>query len=373
MKPSFPTCLALALTAACAPSLQAQSLADRVTFSGFGTAAAVVTDDASSMYVREQEAKGASTSPSMLVDSNLGLKATAQIAPWLSATVQTLTAQQSSPHLVTRLDWAYLKATPSDDLTLRLGKLNIPNFMISDSRRIGYANIALRPANEVYGLDYLNGGLVGGEADYRLKVGGNDLTASVLAGTGTYHDVGVNTVRFHRIYGLNAVWDGGWYQVRVGHVETRDTDFGAFGQLLQQGVPAGTDISKDVYRFTGIGFSAEKDGVIVQAEGVQRSSRYFNDVIGARAWYALVGYRLDKVVPFVQVARRLPNTAQALSVFPQKTIAAGVRWDAFSKADVKFQLEHVDTFGRNGASFSYLGGTPARTVDTASVAVDFVF
>lgn len=365
--------MALAVGAACAPSLFAQSLADSLTFSGFGTAAAVVTNDDHSMYVREQEAKGASKSPSMMVDSNLGLKATAQFTPWLSATVQTLTAQESAPHMVTRLDWAYLKATPNDNVTVRLGKLNIPNFMISDSRRIGYANIALRPANEVYGLDYLNGGLTGGEVDYRIKVAGNDLTTSALYGSGTYHDVGINTVRFHKIFGLNAVWDGGWYQVRVGHVETRDADFGAFGQILQYGVPPGTDLSQEIYRFTGVGFSAEKAGVIVQAEGVQRKSRYFDDTIGAKGWYALVGYRLDAFVPYVEVARRLPRAAQATSVFPQKTLAAGVRWDAFSKADIKFQVEHVDTFGTGGASFSYLGGVPTKPVNTANVSVDFVF
>ena len=365
---------ALAL-AGIAPALWAQeSAGDQVTFSGFGTAAVTATDADWGQYVHEQEAKGATRDPSTLVDSNLSLKASAQFTPWLSATVQSLTAQQNTPHLTTRLDWGYLKATPTDELTLRAGKLNIPNFMISDSRRIGYANIALRPANEVYGLDYLNGGLLGAEGNYRFKTAGGDLTTTVLYGQTSYHDVGINTVKFHQAYGLNAVWDGGWYQLRVGHVETRRSDFGAFGQFLQTMLPPGKDISQEVYRFTGVGFSAERDGVIVQAEGVERRSQLFQSLIGAKAWYVLAGYRLDAWVPYVEMARRLPAAAGSPTTAPQHTEAVGVRWDAFSKADIKFQAEHVTTGGTSGASFiSYTGATSAAPVTTLSVAVDFVF
>jgi hypothetical protein len=292
----------------------------------------------------------------------------------LSATVQTLTAQQNTPHLVTRLDWAYLKATPTDQLTLRAGKLNIPNFMVSDSRRIGYANIALRPANEVYGLDYMNGGLAGAEGNYRFKVAGGDLTTTALFGQTSYHDVGINAVKFRRAWGLNAVWDGGWYQLRVGHVETSHADFGAFGQFLQTLLPPGETMSQEVYRFTGLGLSAERANFILQAEGVERRSALFQPLIGAKAWYVLAGYRLGTWVPYAEVARRLPASALSTTVAPQHTEAAGVRWDAFAKADVKLQLEHVTTSGTPGASFISYGKVPGtQPVTTLSVAVDFVF
>ncbi len=36
----------------------------------------------------------------------------------------------------------------------------------------------------------------------------------------------------------------------------------------------------------------------------------------------------------------------------QKTVAAGLRWDAFSSVDFKFQVERVNTDGTPGISFS---------------------
>ncbi len=368
------TSCALALTGLAASAQAQDGLWDKLSFSGFGTAAVNVANESWGMYVHEQEAKGATRDPSALVDSNLGLKASADIAPWLSATLQTLTAQQNTPHLVTRLDWGYLKATPTDQLTLRVGKLNIPNFMISDSRRIGYANIALHPANEVYGLDYMNGGLVGAEGNYRFKIGGGDLTTTALFGQTSYHDVDINTVKFHRAWGLNAVWDGGWYQLRAGHVETSHADFGAFGQFLQTLLPPGEQMSQEVYRFTGIGLSAERDNFIVQAEGVERRSQLFQPLIGAKAWYVLGGYRIDTWVPYVEMARRLPASGLSTTTAPQHTEALGVRWDVLAKADVKLQLEHVTTDGTPGASFITYGKTPGTApVKTLSVAVDFIF
>jgi hypothetical protein len=349
----------------------ATQLGEYFNFSGFGTLGGVITDDNQAQYRREVQPKGAGENGSLLVDSNLGLQLTGKANNWLSASVQSLTAERTSPTLTTRIDWAFVKVTPTDDLSLRAGKLALPNFLVSDSRRIGYTNTALRPPNEVYSLDILNGGLTGGDASYNFHVAGNSLTVTGLAGksslTGTLpHKIDATNVR-----GLNAVWDGEWYTLRVGHITAKP-------QFTADLIPPGLVID-ETYKFTGYGASLDRANVVLQAEYVQRRSAQFNSVIAANAWYVQGGYRIGSLLPYLSYAKLTPDGS---SVAPQKTSAVGLRWDAFSSAAIKFQLEHVDTSDSAGASFitpttptpfGLVASPVTRPVTTVSVAVDFVF
>ncbi|HET9642275.1 MAG TPA: hypothetical protein VFP68_02710, partial [Burkholderiaceae bacterium] len=100
------------------------------------------------------------------------------------------------------------------------------------------------------------------------------------------------------------------------------------------------------------------------------------------AWYLLTGYRAGRYVPYVQVSRRTPVSSDSLMTFPQRTLAAGLRWDAFNKVAVKVQLERIKTDNTPGVSFLTpfvesslfpLNVPVTRPVTTVSLAVDFVF
>jgi Gram-negative porin len=349
--------VAAAAAALTQPATAATTIGEHVTFSAFGTLGAVQTDSNEAQYVREQQAKGATKSASLLVDSNLGLQLTAKANDWLSATVQTLTAQRYTDELTTRFDWAYVKVTPVQDLNLRLGKVALPNFLVSDSRRIGYANTALRPANEVYGLDLLTGGLKGVDASYAFKLGGGTLTSSVLYGKSSVNDdLDVNKTR-----GFNVTWDGDWYTLRLGQIKAETDLTPVFG--------AGVN---DTYTFNGIGFTVDRSHVVLQGEYVQRRSSAFPARISADAWYLQAGYRMGKWLPYASFAER--KAAKSSIVTPQKTVALGARWDVLSSAALKFQLEHVDAKNTAGASFtSPVSGVVSQPVTTMSVAMDFVY
>lgn len=340
-------------------------------FSGFGTVGAVQTNSDDGQYVREQQARGATKNASLLVDSNLGLQLDAKANDWLSATVQTLTAQRTEDSLSTRFEWAFVKATPLDGLSLRAGKFSLPNFLISDSRRVGYANTWLRPANEVYGLDLLNGGLKGADLSYRWSLAGHALTVTGLAGKSSATMTNASAMDVKSVKGLNVVWDGDWYTVRLGRITGKPQLPASLAVML----PAGTTLN-EVYRFTGVGATVDRADVVLQAEYVQRRSEQFNSLIGADAWYLLGGYRVGKLLPYVSFAERKPDGNSATA--PQKTAALGLRWDAFASAALKFQLERVDTKGTTGASFiaptvNSVSQPMSKPVTTLSAAIDFVF
>jgi len=351
---------AAAIAALGQSAMAATAIGDHLTFSAFGTLGVVQTNSDEAQYVREQQVKGATKSASLLTDSNLGLQVTAKANDWLSATVQTLTAQRNTDHLTTRFDWAYIKVTPAENLNIRLGKVALPNFLVSDSRRIGYANTALRPANEVYGLDLLTGGLKGVDASYALKLGSGTLTSSVLYGKSAA-DTPTYSLKVNKTRNVNLVWDGDWYTVRLGQSKARPDLSSIFG--------AGVS---DTYTFNGFGFTVDRSQVVLQGEYVQRRSSGFDTFIAADAWYLQAGYRMGKWLPYASFAER--KAAKSSIVAPQKTVALGARWDALSSAALKFQLEHVGTTNTAGASFaSPINGVVSKPVTTMSVSMDFVY
>jgi hypothetical protein len=364
MTPSTSRLLSVAAAAVAAvlaqPAIAATTIGENFTFSAFGTLGVVQTNSDEAQYVREQQVKGASKSASLLVDSNLGLQLTAKANDWLSATVQTLTAQRATDELTTRFDWAYVKVTPVENLNIRLGKVALPNFLVSDSRRIGYANTALRPPNEVYGLDLLTGGLKGVDASYAVKLGDGTLTSSILYGKSSLGSSAQN-IKDKKTRSVNLVWDGDWYTLRLGQSKANPDLSGIFGP--------GVD---DIYTFNGFGFTIDRSHVVLQGEYVQRRSKSFNTYIAADAWYVQAGYRMGKWLPYASLAER--KAAKSSIVAPQKTVALGARWDVLSSAALKFQLEHVDTKNTAGASFaSPVNGFLSKPVTTLSVAMDFVY
>ena len=145
---------------------------------GFATAGGVVSNTNDAEFVRGAEVSGAGKTPTENVDSNLGVQATARFNSWISATVQVL---EDSSTATDPIAWAYVKIEPVSNLSIKLGKIEIPLFMISDSRDIGYANTWVRPPNEVYALG-LDEELKGGEATYTIPVGHTHVSVTAYAG-----------------------------------------------------------------------------------------------------------------------------------------------------------------------------------------------
>ena len=357
MTPSIPQAvLVAALALGAVPAVAGTQVGDYLNFSGFGTVGLARTNTDKADFIRDAEAGGATKDVSANVDSNFGLQLTGTAAPWLSATVQMLSMERSQSYMTTELEWAFVKVTPFDGLTLRGGRMALPVFAVSDSRNVGYANNWLRPPGEVYGLAMIPR-LDGADASYSAALGSSTFTATVMAGKGNLPRRASADLLTDNLRGLNLQWEIDGITVRLGQVRTR----------------VHTSIAgvADEYKFTGAGVLVDRDNIVAQAEYVTRRSGSNAALIDADGWYAMGGYRVGTWLPYASYSSTKPNvTAKVHAAGPQETTAIGARWDVLKAVDVKFQLERIDTKGTAGVSF--IAAVP-KPVTAASVTVDFVF
>jgi hypothetical protein len=137
--------LALALAAAL------PSVASAVDFSynGFSTASysQTDTDEAQVGYLSQPE--GIDSGGTAGFDSKLGLQLTAKFNDMFSATAQGVAYADLTSDWEPHLDWAYVRAQLTPNLSARAGLLRTPLFMFSDSIFIGYSNVWLRAPLEI--------------------------------------------------------------------------------------------------------------------------------------------------------------------------------------------------------------------------------
>src|SRR5438105_13944045 len=114
-----------------------------VSFSGYGTVGAVHSDNDQGDYLVDAfkpNGPGASHSWSADVDSRFGAQVSAQFTPQISAVLQVLSQQRFDNSYRPTVEWANLKYDVTPDLSVRAGRVVLPVFMVTDSRRVGYAN-----------------------------------------------------------------------------------------------------------------------------------------------------------------------------------------------------------------------------------------
>lgn len=374
MKFDLPTLIATsALVAATPGPLSAATIGEHASVSGFGSTAVVVTDTDDEEFVRYGQPSGATNDPEFKVDSNLGLQLDANPTNWLSGTVQLLTQQRHEENLDSKVEWAFVGISPMDGLRVRVGRTAMPVFAISDARNVGYANDWVRPPNEVYGLALLEA-LDGVDVSYYLPIGSSALTVTALAGESSVHVSG-QKVDMKSVIGGNVQFETEWATFRIGHIE-------ADSQLSDLGLTG-----EDRYSFTGYGVAVDRNNIVARSEYVTRASDTYGDLVDAKGWYLFGGYRFGSVLPYAMYASTEPDSGMSLPgqlSDEQSTIAAGVRWDAFGSATIKFQVDRIDTNDTPGISFITeqvpLPGLPitiaapvTEVVHVATLGVDFVF
>jgi hypothetical protein len=399
--------LPLALSSAFA---QETSGISPVKISGFGTGALTWANTDQAQFGRANQASGTSKNVRTGVDSNLGLQASVDVNSWLSATAQGLVRKDAEDDFGAELAWAFVKAKVSDQLSVRVGRMGLPVFMISDYRNVGYANTMLRPPNEVYSQVPLNS-IDGIDATWQRGFGDTSLTAQLAVGVtkaplaGGYHAKGKSLV------GLNIVAEHGPLTLRLGRVQGKLSidDASQLTALVNglRGAGAATGLVQLAQlsdaiavhdkkaSFTSAGLGLDWNNIVVQSEYAKRKTdSYINDTT---SWYVMGGYRIGKFLPYVShsslsidstVANTVPAspspTLQALSAGvarlrgagtgqgEQSTDTIGVRWDFHSSVALKVQVDRIKPKNGNGLFIQPKAGFTGP-VTVGAVALDFVF
>jgi hypothetical protein len=342
------------------------------------------------------------------VDSRLGAQVMARFTPQLSAMLQVISEQRYNDTYTPHVEWANITYQPTPEINLRLGRIVLPTFLLSDSRKVGYANTWVRPPVEVYSLSPIFDS-DGADVSYTVHLG--QLVNTVVGTYGQtsfgYPQGGQFTVKRLRVIAdtveFGAATLHAAYQASSYTYHTLDPLFDAFRQFGPQGIALANRYDLD-----------DKPAQVITAGALYDPGKWFmtgewgqrklNSAAGeAIAWYVSGGYRLAKFTPYLTYSRSKadsntsdpglslsglpPNVAgtaaglnAALNSFlgtlaAQKTFSLGSRWDVMKNVDLKLQYDHINLGAASAGTLINVQPDFQRggTVNVASIAIDFVW
>lgn len=317
--------------------------------SGFGTLGIAKTSTKDAFYNYPGQGVGVMTTPGITPDSKIAAQGTYKFAPTFSATAQVMSKANAYGDYAPDLEWAFAKWQAAPSLAIRVGRMGVPYFAISDFREVNYANQWVRPPLDVYGQVPVSQ-FEGLDASYQATFGPLTLTSTVWAGDShakysladpklyppsdvdIKHQIGINfqgevdngvTFRFGRARGKLSVKSATGLALQTGATNVNAASScihaygvgayaachlpsavagGAFGALYSAQSAFNDTIDllnvngKDA-TFTGLGLGYDSGNLVTSLEYTKRKTdSYVSDSTG---WYASVGYRFGKFTPYL--------------------------------------------------------------------------
>lgn len=309
-------------------------------------------------------------------DSLAGLQLSLAAASSLQAVWQVLAKDDLDGRYRPRTEWLYLSWDANASWNLKLGRIVLPVFLLSDVRNVGYAQTDARPQTVMYSLNpttHMDGGslswngrLLNGAAGLDVALGRTQVT--LVQGR----------LDFSAIHGLAARWTQGPFSVRLGWSQYRaDLDAPAVNAVLaalSSGVTGCSNcaaiLPERVHqrglaaRLLSLGFNWDDGQWLAQGEYARRRS---NSTIANNAFaaYVLVGRRIGAFTPYallgkvqdqeaplgLQTRADAPaSAAEANASFERflrgqagrRTHGLGLRWDIREGLAAKLQWERLD-------------------------------
>ena len=122
-------------------------------FNGYGTVGVAHSSESYGDFVldnTQKEGAGYSQSWSPHIDSRIGAQFTAEFTPRLSGVLHVISQQQHDGTYQPQVDWANLKYRISPEYEIRVGRVVMPTFLVSEYRKVGYALPWVRTPTELY-------------------------------------------------------------------------------------------------------------------------------------------------------------------------------------------------------------------------------
>lgn len=328
---------------------------------GFGTLGLVHSSERGADFVfnnLQPLGAGRSHDWSSDVDSRFGLQLTSNLSAQLSAVLQVVSEYRWDGTYTPYVNWANVKYALTPDFSVRVGRIALPSFMASDSRKVGFSNVTARPPTEVYRLLVLEDS-DGVDLSYRLHSG--DISNNVTLLYGKSAVTNTRGVRVHStgVAGLFDTLQRGALTLHAAY-QVRDVD--------NQNPPLG--------RFVSYGAGYDPGGWFASAEWVKANNFNASGLQVVRSgWYVSGGWRSGDLTPFVTVSELRPLTDTGAPPVAQRTYAGGLRWDLMRNCDLKLQWDQIHLgAGSYGTLQNVAPGTPAGgRVNLISLQADFIF
>ena len=347
-----------------APCAQADDATPSIfTLSGFGTLGVTHSSLGTADFIGtafEPNGAGHSRNYDFTGDSKLGVQLTGQFTQQLSAVVQVVSQHQYDNSFTPYVQWANLKYAFTPDFSVRVGRIEVPTFLDSDYRDVGYAIPWIRVPAELYNSQpYANSD--GADLTYRFHVGEAANTIKLLYGQSSFY---VRPNFKAQVHGITAAFDTIEYQAFTAR-------FGVLHANIKFSI-----LPKEPATAYTMALGYDPGPWFVQAELARVTVNQITP--GYLAGYVSAGYRINKFTPFISYAQSyslghsivLPNMN-----FGQKDASCGVRWDFRKNMDLKVQYDHVWLPANSTGMFTDLQPTfrPGSGTNVLSVALDFDF
>lgn len=364
----------------------------------FGTLGGVYQDKEEVKYRKDLFAKdGASGDVSLKTDSVLGAQLRLQLDESFSFVAQGIVQNDYEDHVKAKIDWGYLKYDGGQNLVVKLGRIRTPYYRNSENLNIGYSNLMIREAAEVYaqvpfssynGIEVAYSDLID-KYFYTLQMNyGKESLRVPIHSLDQKVDVDIDKLfAMNLTFGTEAIQLRGTYLRAC--ISARNT---SIDQLFTGLRTAGLDALADRYEFRkkrseyrGVGLFIDMHNILFMAEyGQRRIGTFYADTEGA---YATLAYNFDTITPFITLAKSKMNQttygANTGSValdrilesqnVAQRSSVAGVKYVMNENIDVKVQYENIVADGEYGSVHlhNHLQNVPELHV--LSFALDFIY
>lgn len=376
---------------------------------GFGTLGGVYHNDDGVKFRRDiSQAGGAKADQvSFAQDSMLGVQLTAYLNEQFEVTTQAMSRLTTENNFEPQLSWGYLKYKPTEEIAARFGRLGVESYIQGDSAEIGYANLQIRQPIIFYPrtFDGTDLEIVRPFAGGSLRVKGSaGWTQGELIGGGAPYDTGGSELLGGALEYARDGWTG---RFSIGRLrladEADDLKPGTLSLAALSSLPNGARIIDAIsmknrlvnYRSLALAYDAGPIQSMVSYSST--SSAHWST---RHMFYANIGYRLNKVTPYISYStqrsarkfiptgipdgmgfdalNRAAGLAQTGGMVNQTGMAIGARYDFADNMALKFQVDHIRYRDPESIVDADLLANSAesrgtRSLTVFSLALDFVF
>ena len=204
-----------------------------------GTAGFAITDTDKATFVRSQaQPVGVDETGDVGLDSLLAVQATVHLTDMFSVTGQAMVRRLFTSSFALDVPVFFAKADLTRDLSVRVGRIQLPTFMSSDYRQVGYSSTWVRPPVEVYGMIPFDSD-DGADILYRTTLGPADISAQAFYGRTRRRFLFNNaTIQSRQNWGANLSVTVGPLTLRAGRDQSAFTSVSASTDQLLAAISA---------------------------------------------------------------------------------------------------------------------------------------
>lgn len=389
-----PALLCLFVMAGSAGGLHAEDGAPDFSLRGLGTLGVARTSTNDAEFVRDlSQPTGVRKNWDGRLDSLLGVQANWQITPQLEGVVQGVSRYRYDRSFTPDLTWAYLRYDPLPQLSLRAGRLGTEFFMMADSRLVGYSFLTARPPGDFFWyLPFYS--IDGADAVVTLPLGDSVLRGKLYYGVSDGNVPLANKqwkIDGSAMTGGFVDYQTGPWLLRLSYANIRFKTNLPVNDVLQAYLPPSlvregaahlaTANTRSHYYSIGAMYDRGPWQMQFMLNRCEQGSEAFES---STSGYALAGYRLGKVMPYLgysrvssdkrgQTLNPVVASIMADSHADQETTIVGARWDLAQNVALKAQWDAIR--GEPASILPYRNETKAWSgkMDVFSLTMDFIF